>query len=103
MLESVYDLPEADQNAFFEKESVLRKQHELVILFSECDECFDKFEVRDEPRDGYICPLNDVAYCECDPEGPEGLGVDADHWDCPVYLKALEELKSEFGVTEPDS
>lgn len=107
MLESIYDLPEAKLDAFFEKETVIRDQHRLVALFSECDECFDKYEVRGEPRpaDGYICPLNDITYCSCNSEGDDdcGTGIDAEYWDCPVYLKAAKDLKFEFGVVEPDA
>lgn len=102
MLNSIYDLPEADFEAFQEKESLIRDNHRLNLLLGECDECFERHEIKGEPRpaDGYICPLNNLAYCSCQPESEahECFGIDAEDWDCPDYLKEAGELKASFGV-----
>lgn len=86
------------------KAHALRDAHERGYVFSECDECFERHEVRGEPRpeDGYICPLNDAVYCFCDNEGEECMaeGIDAEYWDCPVYLREIEALRKEYGIED---
>lgn len=100
MVTCIYDLPAETLAEYQAKEEILRQQHQLEMLFQECNECFERFEVRGEDRDGYVCPLNDIVYCLCNPDDDDavGTGIDAEYWDCPVYLEAVKELKASFGV-----
>lgn len=86
------------------KAHALRDEHERGYVFSECDECIERYEVRGEPRpeDGYICPLNDAVYCFCDNEGEKCMaeGIEADTWDCPVYLRELDALRVSYGMED---
>lgn len=74
----------------------LRAQHHIVYLYDECEECYQRYVINEEPRpaDGYVCDLLDGCYCLC----YSGLDLTGDVYDyereCTVYLDKVKEYLS---------
>lgn len=81
----------AGQELPAENTPTLRELHRIEILTDECDECFDRFVIREEPRpaDGYICDLNDYSGCSCGGELVLDEFLDR---ECADYLMAKDIL-----------
>ena len=71
----------------------LRDRHEIIYAYYECNECYERYVLNEEPRpaDGYICELLDGCYCMCN----TGAELPGDFYDwereCPIYLAQKKE------------
>ena len=73
--------------------AALREQHVIMYQYDECEECYQRYVVNEEPRpeDGYICDLLDLCYCTCNPGADLEGSVHDYERECTAYLAAKKE------------